>query len=134
LDRVLDRLWIGSVRDLQAPLGALGFSAALDLRDGQDIIRESDPVHVLRLRNRDGDPWDVPQVCGALDFVAQHLRTGHVLIACAAGMSRSACMAIGFLVRCGWDVPNAYEMVRQARPKIATVPKMLGSVLAAVRL
>lgn len=129
---MLDRLWIGSVRDLQAPLGALGFSAVLDLRDGQDIIPADDPIHVLRLRNRDGDQWDVPQVCGALDFVGQHVRIGRVLIACAAGMSRSACMAIGFLVRSGWDKASAYEMVRRARPQIAPIPKMLDSVMAAV--
>jgi hypothetical protein len=42
-------------------------------------------------------------------------------------------MVIGYLVRFGWDEASAHELVRSARPKIAPVPRMLESVLAAVR-
>lgn len=132
MERVLDRLWIGSAEDLRAPLGALGFAGVLDLRDG--VSQPVDPrVSIHRVTNRDGDPWTSQQVIGAIDFIAERVRTGKVLVACAAGMSRSASMVIGYLVRSGWDVAEAFECVREARHRILPVPSMLESVLAAVR-
>lgn len=132
MERVLDRLWIGAADDFKAPLSALGFAGALDLRDGQAHVTD-ESVKVFKLRNRDGDPWSADQVLNALDFVSERLRYGKVLVACAAGMSRSACMVIGYLVRTGWDVSSAHEVVRAARPRILPVPKMLASVLQAVQ-
>lgn len=132
MDRVLDRLWIGSSPDFGAPLRALGFAGVLDLRDGRAPI--ADPsITVFRLRNRDGDPWTPEQIHNALDFVAARVRIGNVLIACAAGMSRSACMTIGYLVRVGFSEADAFELVRNARAKILPVPNMLACVLEAVR-
>lgn len=131
MDRVLDRLWIGSTEDFRAPLSALGFSGVLDLRDGwQAAVRG---IKVFHVDNRDGDPWNPEQVNNALDFVAERVRYGSVLVACAAGMSRSACMVIGYLVRTGWNVTEAYERVYDARRRIVPVPAMLDSVLRAVR-
>lgn len=132
MERVLDRLWIGSTEDFRAPLSTLGFSGVLDLRDGQPHVADKD-VTVFQVDNRDGDPWDCVQVTDALDFIAQYIQRGKVLIACAAGMSRSASMVIGYLVRTGWGEAEAFELVWRARPKIAPVPKMLESVLAVVR-
>ncbi len=128
MDRVLDRLWIGSAPDFQAPLAALGFSAVLDLRDGAHARPEGVVVH--RVENRDGDPWSHKQVTAALAFIIKHVQRGRVLVACAAGMSRSASMVIGYLVACGFDEPSAYALVRAARPGILPVRKMLDSVLA----
>lgn len=134
MDRVLDRLWIGDMRDLDPegpPLRQLGFVAALDLRDGSHSPPLVDEVH--RLRNRDGDPWSHAEILLALDFVAQQIRRGRVLVACAAGMSRSASMVIGYLVRIGYDAPTAHAAVRAARPRIAPAEAMLASVLGALR-
>ncbi len=131
MDRILDRLWIGAAEDFRAPLGALGFSGVVDLRDNCLTPSVGAPLHLVK--NRDGDPWTVKQVVDALDFVSERLHHGKVLIACAAGMSRSACMVIGYLVQTGWDVAEAFERVREARPRIVPVPKMLDSVLKAVR-
>lgn len=131
MDRVLARLWIGETKDFQAPLRALGFAGVLDLRDGDFVGGEGLATH--RIGNRDGDPWTREQVLAGLDFIGARILVGNVLVACAAGMSRSASMVIGYLVRCGWDVVDAHEMVWRARPRIAPVPKMLDSVLVAVR-
>lgn len=129
LDRVLDRLWIGAARDLDGtvPLAALGFVAVLDLRGGPPPAGLG--VEMLRLTNRDGDPWKASDVGHALDFIHEHVRHGHVLVACAAGMSRSAAMVVGYLVRCGWSAPEALAHVKRARPKVAPVPSMLEAVL-----
>jgi predicted protein tyrosine phosphatase len=131
VNRVLDRLWIGDARDLRSPLQKLGFSAVLDLRDSS--VGSPDDVAVLKIHNRDGDPWSVPQVHEAIGFIDAYIRQSKVLVVCAAGMSRSASMVIGYLVRGGWDEASAFEAVRNARPKIAPVPAMLESVLVAVR-
>lgn len=130
MNRVLDRLWIGSAEDVKVPLRALGFRAVLDLRDGDPDVWTVDEVH--RVTNRDGDPWTEEQVGPALDFVQIQIRFGRVLVACAAGKSRSASMVVGFLVRSGWDVPTALEHLRKCRPIIAPVPAMLQSVLTVV--
>lgn len=130
MERVLDRVWIGGASDLEAPLVELGFTGLLDLRDGTRPAIEGLAIH--RITNRDGDPWTREQVLDALDFVAEQVERGRVLIACTAGMSRSACMVIGFLVRSGWGVTEAYMRLKQARPQILPVRKMLDSVLEAV--
>lgn len=132
MDRVLDRIWIGSSRDADAPLSALGFSAVIDLRDGRRGISD-DRALVYKLVNRDGDPWNAEQVCNALDFAERQVKRGRVLIMCDAAMSRSVSMTIGYLVRTGWDEASAHETVRRARPKAAPRQRMLASVLAAVR-
>jgi protein-tyrosine phosphatase len=131
VDRVLDRLWIGATEDFRAPLATLGFSGVLDLRD--NTKSEVLDVKVFRIGNRDGDPWTPEQVNNAIDFVFERVRHGNVLVACAAGMSRSACMVIGFLVRTGWNITEAYERVYCTRRRISPVPAMLRSVLQAVR-
>lgn len=136
VNRVLDRLWIGSLRDVgpEVPLRALGFTAVLDLRDGFRSEAGVAGVEVHHLANRDGDPWTAEQVEGALAFVHDRIGGGgRVLVVCAAGMSRSASIAIGYLARCGWDAASAYARVREARGKIAPVGKMLESVMSVIR-
>lgn len=128
MDRVLDRLWIGSSEDFGAPLLQLGFLGVLDLRDSVRNRVQADAT-TLRLANRDGDPWDEKQIKGAFAFLHDKIANGKVLIACAAGMSRSASMTIGFLVHSGWGVAEAYERVKAARPRVLPVPAMLNAVL-----
>lgn len=132
MNRVLDRLFIGSAEDLDgaSPLRALGFVAVLDLRDGATFQEAG--VDVLSLDNRDGDPWTPAQVGGAIQFLLDRVRLGRVLVACAAGKSRSASMVIGYLVRVGWDLPSAFAHLKAVRPEVAPVQKMLASVLAVV--
>lgn len=129
---MLDRLWIGCADDFHAPLGPLGFTGVVDLRDGHKP--SSTGVIVHHIDNRDGDPWTPVQVLGALDFVSAQLGAGRVLIGCAAGMSRSASLTIGYLVRTGWDVASAYEHVHRVRPQVRPVARMLSCVLEALQV
>lgn len=130
MERVLDRLWIGSSRDLVPGLRALGFTAVLDLRDGVHPFHYDGEVKAID--QRDGDPWKREQIYAALEFIASQIHRGKVLVVCAAGMSRSASMVIGYLVRYGMSAPEAFHCVREARGVIAPVPKMLDAVLRAV--
>lgn len=134
MDRVLDRLFIGDAADVagRVPLGALGFVGVVDLRDGDHGRTQVVGAEVHRIENRDGDPWTVEQVRGAVEFIHRQIQKGRVLVVCWAGMSRSACITIGYLVRCGWSVAEAVECVRRARPEIAPVERMLASVLQAI--
>lgn len=130
MNRVLDRLWVGGSSDLdsEVPLAALGFVAVVDARDGQ---RPQVPgVEVHRLANRDGDPWSPDALDAAYDFIASRIRRGRVLVACAAGMSRSVSLAAGYLSRVGYDAPTAFEAVRAARPQARPVAAMLDAALA----
>ena len=130
MNRVLDRLWIGAGRDFAYPLAALGFVAVLDLRDATTPSADV-PTH--RLVGRDGDPWKREEVVEAIAFVYDGVRRGRVLVVCDAGMSRSASMVTGFLVRCGWDAPSALACVKAVRSVAAPKAVMLEAVLRAVR-
>lgn len=132
MDRVIDRLWVGSTEDAKAPLATLGFTGLLDLRDHSAVVTHNG-IEVHKIEQRDGDPWTVEDVRAALAFVLDNIRQGNVLIICAAGMSRSVSMTIGYLVMTGWSEAAAFEQVRKVHPDAAPVPKMLASVLAAVR-
>lgn len=134
MDRVLDRLWIGSSSDLEprVPLRSLGFVAVVDLRDVTTATARQDDLAVQRVQNRDGDPWKASDVEDIFQFIDKWLRTGRVLVACAAGMSRSVSVVTGYLVKSGWGLPEAFERVRIARSQAAPVPAMLDSVLRAV--
>ena len=132
MDRVLDRLWIGANEDLEHPhvLGALGFAGIVDLRGGG----EPRITEALTIQNRDGDPWSKEQVRAAIDYIHDKLALGPVLVACAAGMSRSASMVIAYLVRTGWAADAAYRHVKSVRPIICPMPAMLTSAVEAVRV
>ena len=138
MDRVLDRLWLGAASDLgSTPLKSLGFSGVVDLRDRVSGAASRGPnedlgVEVHRLNNRDGDPWPVAEVQMTLEFIHSRIASGRILIACGAGMSRSACIAIGYLTRCGWDETSAHAAVKKARPQITPSAAMLSSVLEAI--
>ena len=132
MNRVLDRLWIGATEDLggTVPFRARGFAGVVDLRDS--AAPPDLGVALYRVTNRDGDPWNKVQVDGIFEFTHGHIHLGRVLVACAAGMSRSASIVIGYLVRCGWDAPAAFAAVKAARPSIAPAAGMLESVLVAI--
>lgn len=129
MNRVLDRLYIGDATDLDgtAPLSVLGFVAVVDLRDGAHAVLPG--VETFNLTNRDGDPWSKKQVAEVLGFIHERIQTGKVLVACAAGMSRSASVVVGYLARCGWSVVEAFGLVKGVRPRISPVEKMLGCVV-----
>ena len=115
------------------PLRAIGFCALLDLRDQWAPRDANADVERFNLFNRDGDPWHEGDIEKALDFIVERVRTGKVLVVCIAGMSRSASMATGYLVRCGFDAVEALELVRRARPEIAPVTNMVDCVLRVAR-
>ena len=126
VNRVLDRIWIGTGADFLQPLGALGFVGAVDLRDASDLAT---PVPVFRLAQRDGDPWIESEVAAAYAFVYDGIQRGKVIVACDAGMSRSASMVVGFLVRCGWDAPSALAHVLSVRSVVRPKAAMLEAAL-----
>lgn len=142
VNRVLDRLWIGAARDQDGttPLVALGFVAVVDLREpmeapsASDQAAGNDSLACLELKNRDGEPWPATDVDRAMGFIHDQIRRGRVLVACNAGMSRSASVVIGYLVRCGWSEPEAHEAVKRARPEIAPKPAMIRAALQGVAI
>jgi hypothetical protein len=48
----------------------------------------------------------------------QTQREGAVLIHCRVGLGRSATLALATLLRVGYDLPTAYNLVRKARPEL----------------
>lgn len=96
LDKIRDWLYIGSLRDTQshATLSANGIGAMLQLAVAvpqTDITRHYLPIE-------DGRPLSPGLLHTGLDFVATERQNGNrVLIACAAGISRSATFTIAAL-------------------------------------
>lgn len=107
---------------------ALGFLSVVDLRDvSTKTVRDDIAVHSVA--NRDGDAWSEADVESMFKFIHDTILRGKVLVACAAGQSRSVSAVVGYLVRCGWDLPSAWRVVKEARPQAAPVKVMLEAVL-----
>ena len=132
MNRILDRLWIGDTDDFRSSSGLkeAGFVGVVDLRDHiPDGTTISPCINTYNVKNADGAAWLNEQVNEVLTFIHRNIFSGRILVACAAGRSRSASICIAYLVRCGWDKASAYEQVRKARYEISPHPEMLHSAL-----
>src|SRR6267142_6482713 len=74
----------------------------------------------------DGDEIPKYKVLEAFEFIRSNMPG--VLVCCAQGQSRSACMVIGYLVTLGYSVDEAYRLVESKR-FILPHPRTLNSVI-----
>jgi len=126
-------LYIGKYRDTldAALLAAYGIGAMLQLAG--PVLQAG--VASLYLPIEDGEPLSAEQLRAGLDFVHEARQQGHtVLIACGAGISRSATFAIAALKEAeGLGLLDAAHAVRQCHSD--TMPHMAyGSRSASIML
>ncbi len=126
-----DLVWItpflaqsGQFRTRQAAhLVSQGIGSVLDLREeeGHDeatLARAG--LHYLRLPVTDGDAPSLEQLTRAADWVlAETAQDRKVLVHCRLGVSRSTCLVFAVLLRMGFPLADAYELVKRSRPSAA---------------
>jgi histidinol-phosphate aminotransferase len=136
MERVTERLWIGSAddgRDVEA-LRAAGITAVLNATSTSDGWDQGtkDEIPYLRLGQPDGQAIPDATLREALRFLVHALVVEHrtVLVHCGAGISRAATFCIFWLMLAGLGWEEAERLVRAARPQIEPNPALKASVLA----
>lgn len=139
MNRLNAQIWLGAeydVLDVDA-LGKSGVTSVLNMTRAPDhaFVR-----HVLdtqgvvsqycQLDQDDGYPLSEDALRRGLEFLSGQLaRNNVVLIHCAAGISRTAAMAIAFLMTVGFSWDEAELLVKNARPITLPHPELKRSVL-----
>jgi protein-tyrosine phosphatase len=132
---VTPTLAVGGAELVATPrkLQKLGILAVLDMQaeaDGRDAALSDIGVAYLKTPVVDFHAPDQRQIEDATDWVLEHMQSDRpVFIHCRLGLGRSVTMAIATLLRIGYDLPTAYNLVRKQRPEI----HLSESQLAALR-
>jgi protein-tyrosine phosphatase len=120
---VMPGLLVGSAPNAWqcAELGRRGVTYVVDLR--AEVANEGHwpgAILVRRLAVVDHCAPDLDQLVDLAHEVVEALQHGEVvLIHCHAGMGRAATVACAVLMELGYRLPDAYTMLRDARPVIA---------------
>lgn len=126
-----DLVWItpflaqsGQFKTQQAAhLAREGTGSVLDLREEGDHDRATlarAGLHYLHLPVIDGEAPSLEQLSRAADWVlAETAQDRKVLVHCRLGVSRSACLVCAVLLRMGYPLAEAYELVKRSRPTAA---------------
>lgn len=132
MERILDRLWCGSLADaaVLAPGGPIRRIVHLALQDPP----VADVIHTVEMPILDevflGDgvwetlTWTIQECLSA---------RGEVLVHCRLGKSRAPSACAAYLIRAGYRPDKALALVRRARPQADPHPETWRSVLAWAR-
>ena len=126
---ILDRLAVGDVRSRQLA-GWRAVISCLTPEELADAPALPDGVPVLHVPIADCEPGLVAHIEAAVAFVRAHIREGAVLIHCGAGLSRSAALAIAYLVACGMSLPEAESLLKRRRREACPYPGFIGEIRA----
>jgi protein-tyrosine phosphatase len=131
VDQVTDLLYIGGARSTwDAPqLHEAGVTAVLKLYEGQPAWPPD--FTVLDMPFEDGQPIPEGYLERGVDFIEQNVRAGRaVLVTCGAGISRSSTLVLAYLVgREGYDLSDAFRLLRERHPQADPLPALWGSLL-----
>lgn len=130
MNRLNAQLWLGAeydVLDLNT-MQKNGITSVLNMTRQPDELPTE--FEYLQLDQDDGVPFSEDALRRGLAFLAGQLaRNNVVLIHCAAGISRTAAMAIAWLMRAGYSWDEAEIFVKIARPITMPHPELKRSVL-----
>jgi len=104
-------------------LPARGIDAAVDLRtaaDGDCPALVHEDIGYLAFPIDDGRAPDLDALLEVSAWITTEIHAGRrVLINCREGRGRSALVACATLVRLGYSLDSAYQMVGRSQPRIA---------------
>lgn len=93
------------------------------------------PFHTLDLPLADGEYIPSPVLERGTQFILQHNRgDDKILVMCSAGISRSSTFVLSALVAQGYQLPDAFRLLRQARPIVEPHPALWLSLIEHYRL
>jgi protein-tyrosine phosphatase len=96
----------------------------------ETVERRAQDITYRYLPIRDSRPIPQSQLQQVLNAIAESIKTGSVLIHCAAGVSRTPTMAAAYLHYVGWrEFPKALAYLAQIRPQIGPSLPLVESVI-----
>ncbi|XP_053546776.1 dual specificity protein phosphatase 8-like [Bombina bombina] len=132
--RILPHLYLGSQNDVmnQEVINQNGITHVLNVSYSCPKPVFIPDNHFLRIPINDSYCEKIlPWLSAAVDFIEKvELLNGKVLVHCLAGISRSAAVAIAYIMRSmGLSLDDAYRFVKEKRPSISPNFNFLGQLL-----
>ena len=131
MTRLCSRLFLGGIKDAErlATDNPAGITAVISLC-AEEVVPKRPDVKYVRIPIDDARPISLPQFEAVMTAIAEHVRSGKVLLNCGAGMSRSPIFAAAWMHRCGYlHVESALLEIAELRPLIDPSPVLLRSVM-----
>lgn len=134
ITRILPFLYLGSAEDSQnaGPLKSYGIEFIMNVSitapDSPHVVK----THYMKIPVQDSTSENlVDWFQSAFDFIDQVKSCdGKVLIHCVGGVSRSATIAVGYVMRhLQLSLDNAYRLVKEKRPTISPNLNFMGQLL-----
>jgi protein-tyrosine phosphatase len=122
-------------RFTRSQVGALarsGINSVLDIReearDDEELLTQHD-LRLCHVPMTDRAPPTQKQLKQAVDWVTAELASDRkVYIHCQSGVGRSVCVACAVLVRMGYSLSQAYDVVRRKRPEASISDRQVESL------
>ena len=130
MTRLCSRLFIGGIRDTErlAAYNSVGITTVITLC-AEEVVPKRRDIKYVRIPIDDARPLSLSQFDAVMSAIAEHIRSGRVLLHCGAGMSRSPIFAAAWIHRCGYlHIESALLEIADLRPEIDPSPVLLKSV------
>ena len=127
---ILENLFVGSLQDAErlSRGNPNRISTVITLCE-QPVRHKAANVHYAHLPVEDGEPVPVRQFYAVMDAITNNIRTGNVLVHCAAGFSRSPTLTVAYLHRTGYkNFDTAMEEIKMLRPSVDPSKILMSSV------
>lgn len=133
IQHIYDNVYIGDVNSLDGTddRKTIGIGAAINCAKGlyYDRFIPKEVKYYLFLDLNDGEEIPRYSIRSAIHFINIARKEGlKVLVACAAGASRSASIILAYMVSEGWDIDEALKHMQKIRPIINPSIECLDSV------
>jgi protein-tyrosine phosphatase len=130
VDHVINGVYISSYRATShaSALRRAGITHVLKLYTGDPMFPRDFDVFELTVP----DGQFVPKVTlnRGVDFVLKQVdQANRVLVVCAAGISRSATFVLSYLLECGYDIHDAYDLLFSKHPEADPHPHLWQSLM-----
>jgi len=135
IDHVVDGVYISGWRATKHEIELLGAGLTHVLK-----LYESVPYfspHFTTLENVcvDGEPLPAGVLDRSVDFIRTRVAANQlVLVMCGAGISRSATMVLAYMVDHGYDLHEAYKILKKAHPDANPHPALWQSLITRYQL
>jgi len=130
MSRLCSRLYLGGIKDAErlATDNSAGITAVISLC-AEEVVPKRRDIKYVRIPIEDARPVTPPQFEAVMAAIAEHIRSGRVLLSCGAGMSRAPIFASAWIHRCGYlHIESALLEIAELRPTIDPSPVLLKSV------
>jgi protein-tyrosine phosphatase len=134
VDHVIDGVYISGARAYYsiAELRAAGVTHVLQLYFDTPNWPTEWPDDFVIFKNPlpDGEPIEAETLHRGVSFINEQVDAGRsVLVMCGAGISRSSTFVLAYLLERGFNVHDAWQLLRERHPSANPLPQLLLSLV-----